>query len=312
MKIRLLVLLIFGLSLQSIANDNFNPIDISGKITDPEGKPLSGVSIQEKGTGNGVVSKEDGTFSISVTDNNAVLVISSIGFATREVGIKGSSVLNISMQRTSDELEKVVVVGYGTQRKIDVTGSVASVNLESMKEIPNTNIGQLLQGQVPGLNVGLSTFAGGTPPINIRGQNTLGGSTTVLIILDGIQYTQSLSSINPDDIASIDVLKDASSTAVYGAQAANGVILITTRKGRNNQKPRIAISSSYSSQKPTENLRPMKLDEYLNNVREAYYNLSYIGPDYTQPNTAFNVNQYVDATMRDGAGNLLPNNFNWW
>src|SRR6185503_18166971 len=119
---------------------------------------------------------------------------------------------------------------------------------------PNTNIGQFLQGTVPGLNVGLSTSAGGTPPISIRGQNTLNGSQAVLIILDGIQYTQSLSSINPDDIASIDVLKDASSTAVYGAQAANGVILITTRKGKYNQKPRISYSGAYTTQKPTVDL----------------------------------------------------------
>src|SRR5690606_6623055 len=112
-------------------------------------------------------------------------------------------------------------------------------------------IGQHLQGTVPGLNVGVATSAGGTPPISIRGRVTLNGNQSVLIILDGIQYTGSLSSINPDDIASIDVLKDASSTAVYGAQAANGVILITSRKGRLNQKPRIAFSTAYTTQTPT-------------------------------------------------------------
>ncbi|MBD0368935.1 MAG: TonB-dependent receptor plug domain-containing protein, partial [Flavisolibacter sp.] len=219
---------------------------------------------------------------------------------------------NVTLTATTQDLVQVVVVGYGTQRKKDVTGSVSSVNLEAMREAPNTNIGQLLQGTVPGLNVGVSTFAGGTPPVAIRGQNTLSGNQSVLIIVDGIQYTQSLSSINPDDIASIDVLKDASSTAVYGAQAANGVILITTRKGRNNQRPRISFSSSYSTQRPTVNLRPMTREEYLQNIKEANRDKAYLGPDYTQPNPAFNVAQYVDPTMRDASGNLLPNDFNWW
>ena len=184
--------------------------------------------------------------------------------------------------------------------------------MEAVRDLPNTNIGQLLQGTVPGLNVGVSTVAGGTPPVNIRGQNSLSGNQNVLIIVDGIQYTQSLSSINPDDIATIDVLKDASSTAVYGAQAANGVILITTRKGRNNQKPRIAFSSSYSTQRPTVGLKPINREEYLRNITEANWDKSYLAPDYTQPNPAFNVAQYVDPTMRDAAGNLLPNDFNWW
>jgi TonB-dependent starch-binding outer membrane protein SusC len=220
--------------------------------------------------------------------------------------------LDVSMKATAGTLEQVVVVGYGTQRKKDVTGSVASVNLEIMKNSPNTNMGQLLQGTVPGLNVGVSTVAGGTPPINIRGQVTLNGSKSVLIILDGIQYNGSLTSINPDDIASIDVLKDASSTAVYGAQAANGVILITSRKGRAGQKPRIAYSGSYSSQRPTVSLRPLNREEYLQRVTDAFWRQAYLGPDYTQPNPAFNLATKVDASMRDASGNLLPNDYDWW
>jgi TonB-dependent starch-binding outer membrane protein SusC len=173
-------------------------------------------------------------------------------------------------------------------------------------------MGQLLQGTVPGLNVGVSTVAGGTPPINIRGQVTLNGNKSVLIILDGIQYNGSLSSINPDDIASIDVLKDASSTAVYGAQAANGVILITSRKGRTGQKPRIAYSGSYSSQQPTVDLIPLNREQYLQRVTDAFWRQAYLGPDYTQPNPAFNLATKVDASMRDASGNLLPNDYDWW
>lgn len=127
-------------------------------------------------------------------------------------------------------LDEVVVVGYGTQRKTDLTGAVIRADIKTLKRSPNSNVLQSLQGNVPGLNIGQVTNSGGTPSMSIRGTNTLGGNKDVLVILDGIIYTSSLSSINPDDIESIDILKDASSTAVYGAQAANGVVMITTKK----------------------------------------------------------------------------------
>jgi TonB-linked SusC/RagA family outer membrane protein len=204
-------------------------------------------------------------------------------------------------------------VGYGTQRKRDVTGAVSSVNLETRRDLPNTNIGQFLQGSVPGLNVGMGTSAGATPPISIRGRVTLNGNQTVLIILDGIQYNGSLSSINPDDIASIDVLKDASSTAVYGAQAANGVILITSRKGRPGPKPRVSFSSAYTHQKPTiGDLRPLKRDEFISYMTENFYDKAYAGPGFTQPNPAFNLADVIDNALRTPTGQLLPNDYNWF
>jgi TonB-linked SusC/RagA family outer membrane protein len=171
----------------------------------------------------------------------------------------------------------------------------------------------MLQGSVPGLNVGVSTVAGGTPPISVRGRVSLSGNQNALIILDGIQYTGSLSTINPDDIATIDVLKDVSSTAVYGAQAANGVILITTRRGRINQKPRINFSSSYGIQKPTVgDRRPFNREEYLAALTEAFYEKAYLGPSFTEPNDTFKIATVVDASMRDASGNILPNDFDWW
>ncbi|MDQ3843762.1 MAG: SusC/RagA family TonB-linked outer membrane protein, partial [Bacteroidota bacterium] len=304
----LLFLMAVLLALPSLAQ---RTITVSGRIIDDKNQPVAGASVVVKGTTTGTSTNNNGEYQITAP-SNGTLVVSSIGFPTKEITVNNQATQNVTLTATTQDLEQVVVVGYGTQRKKDVTGSVSSVNLEAMREAPNTNIGQLLQGTVPGLNVGVSTFAGGTPPVAIRGQNTLSGNQSVLIIVDGIQYTQSLSSINPDDIASIDVLKDASSTAVYGAQVANGVILITTRKGRNNQRPRISFSSSYSTQRPTVNLRPMTREEYLQNIKEANWDKAYLGPDYTQPNPAFNVAQYVDPTMRDASGNLLPNDFNWW
>jgi len=310
-RFNLTLLLIIGLSLQVTAQESPR-LNISGRIMDADGKPLPGVSLLEKGTKSGTTTKEDGSFKIAVTNNDAVLLVSLVGYKTKEIPVAGNPVINVTLEIANRDLENVVVIGYGTQRKKDLTGAVTSVNLEALKDAPNTNIGQLLQGTVPGLNVGISTFAGGTPPINIRGQNTLNGNQNVLIIVDGIQYTQALSSINPDDIASIDVLKDASSTAVYGAQAANGVILITTRKGRNSPQPRISFSSSYAVQNPTVDLKPMNLTQYLQNVTEANWDKSYLGPGYTQPNPAFNVAQYVDPSMRTASGTLQPYNYDWW
>ena len=293
-------------ALPAIAQDK----TVQGRLTTESGSPIAGASVTIKNTNTGTTTNLKGEYTISAP-KGAILVFSNVGFTLKEATVGDGNTINIQLSTVTQSFDEVVVVGYGTRRKKDLTGSVASVNLEAQQNAPNTNLGQYLQGTVPGLNVGLSTYAGGTPPISIRGQNTLSGNQNVLIILDGIQYTGSLSSINPDDIASIDVLKDASSTAVYGAQAANGVLLITTRKGRAGTKPRIAFSSSYSTQRPTVDMRPMNREEYLKNIADAWYNEAYLAPDYTQPNPNFNVANRVDATMKVN-GQILPNDFNWY
>lgn len=288
-------------------------ITVKGRVLKDDGQPVQSATVQIKGTNTGTTSNDNGDYSITAP-GNATLVISAVDFVTQEVKVLNRTAVDIRLVGLDKSLEGVVVVGYGTQKKIDVTGSVSRVNLEAMGNAPNTNIGQFLQGTVPGLNVGVSTFAGGTPPISIRGRVTLSGNQNTLIILDGIQYTGSLSSINPDDIASIDVLKDASSTAVYGAQAANGVILITSRKGKLNQKPRIAFSSAYTTQNPTQSdLRPLNRAEYLEQFKDAFYTQAFTGPDYTTPNPNFNVAAVVDPTMANATRTqVLPNDYDWW
>ena len=283
---------------------------VTGHVINENGLPLA-ASVSVKGGSAGTTTDANGNFSIQAAVG-AKIIISAAEFLPQEFTVGKDNTINATLIRSDKALGEVVVVGYGTQKKIDVTGSVSRVNLEQMGNAPNTNIGQFLQGTVPGLNVGISTFAGGTPPISLRGQLTLGGNRNVLIILDGIQYTGSLSSINPDDIASIDVLKDASSTAVYGAQAANGVILISSRKGKLNQKPRIAYSSAYTSQKPSVNLVPLNREQYLEQFKDAFYTQAFTGPDYTTPNPSFNVATVVDPTMRATPTTVLPNDFNWW
>src|SRR3990170_2214046 len=316
MKIKLLstpvplfvFLLIF--SFQSLSSEA-QQVQIKGKIAGADGTAVGGASVTVKGATTGTSSDADGNYQISAP-SNGTLVFTSVNFVEHEEVIGGRTTINITLQSSNNILSDVVVVGYGTQKKKDVTGSVSSVNLEVMKNSPNTNMAQFLQGTVPGLNVGVSTVAGGTPSISIRGQVTLGGNRSVVIIVDGIQYNSSLSSINPDDIATIDVLKDASSTAVYGAQGANGVILITSRRGRTGQKPRIAYSGAYTSQEPSVDLRPLNREEYLQRVTDAFWRQAYLGPDFTQPNPAFNLATRVDASMRDASGNLLPNDYDWW
>jgi TonB-dependent starch-binding outer membrane protein SusC len=306
------VALLFLLQLMLSKTALGQTLTVKGKVLTEAGSPVEGASVLQKGTTNGTVSDNSGVFSISVP-TGATLVISAVGYGDREVTVKDSRELTVQLTLSDKSLSEVVVIGYGTQRKIDVTGAVASVNLEARRDLPMTNIGQVMQGTVPGLNVGLSTSSGGTPPISIRGRVTLSGNQNVLIILDGIQYTGSLSSINPDDIANIDVLKDASSTAVYGAQAANGVILITSKKGRKSDKPRLSFSSSYTIQKPTiGDLRPYDRDGFIKFMTDNFYDKAYLGPDFKQPNPSFRLQDWIDPVLGTPAAGLQPHNYDWF
>jgi TonB-dependent starch-binding outer membrane protein SusC len=287
---------------------------VNGKITDETGTGMPGVNIVLKGTTQGTTSDVNGDYSIKTSGDDVVLVFTFIGYRTQEISANGKTVIDVSMAPDVESLTEVVVVGYGIQKKSDLTGAVASVPLDNLKEAPNTNIAQFLQGTVPGLNVGVATSSGGTPPISIRGRVSLNGNQNVLIILDGIQYGGSLSSINPDDIASIDVLKDASSTAVYGAQAANGVIILTSKKGKAGERPTISFNTSFTTQTPTVgDFVPKNREQYLEGIRDAFYTQAFTEESgYTEPNPDFNVALFVDASMRDADNNLLPNDYNWW
>jgi TonB-dependent starch-binding outer membrane protein SusC len=191
---------------------------ITGKVTDENGQAIPGTSILEKGTKTGVSASADGTFSIKVSSNKAVLLFSSIGYKSKEAEVNNRTVINISLNSDVSQLGEVVVVGYGTQKKKDLTGSIASADLVAFKESPNVSILQSLKGSLPGLTIGQPTRAGDEASINIRGTSTLNGNTSVLIIVDGIIFNGRLSDISPSDVQSVDVLKDPSSKAVYGCQ----------------------------------------------------------------------------------------------
>jgi len=207
---------------------------VKGKVTDEAGEPLIGVSINVKGTHNGTSSGIDGQFTISVNEKNATLVFSYLGFQNTEVSVSDKSSINVVMKAAAANLQEVVVVGYGTQKKKDVTGSVSSVTADSYKDQPVVTTATALQGRAAGVSISSNTGApGGSMKIRIRGANSINADNNPLIVVDGVALSNvTLQDINVNDIASTDILKDASATAIYGSRGANGVIMITTKSGQ--------------------------------------------------------------------------------
>jgi len=217
---------------------------VSGVVTDNDGNALPVVSIQEKGTTNGVLSDASGAYRINLTTSNPVLIFSFVGYTPQEIAVGTRSVVNVTMALSETGLNEIVVVGYGTQRKESVTGSVASMKGEEMRDVASSNITQALQGRIAGVDMEqTSTKPGATMQIRVRGTRSLNASNDPLVVLDGIPFGGSLGDINPSSIKSIDILKDASATAIYGSRGANGVILITTNKGQTGQKAQFTYNS---------------------------------------------------------------------
>ncbi|RYF81395.1 MAG: SusC/RagA family TonB-linked outer membrane protein, partial [Chitinophagaceae bacterium] len=208
-------------------------IRITGKVTGTANEPLVGVSVTVKGTSVGTTTDANGNYALSVPDEGAVLVFSYVGFNSQEVPVNNRTSINVTLSTSTAELNTVVVVGYGTQRKIDVTGSVSQIKGEEIAKQSVVNPISGLQGKVAGLQITNSGAPGSSPQIRIRGVGTVYGNANPLYIVDGVWFDD-ISFLNPNDIENISVLKDASSEAIYGIRAANGVILITTKKGRNN------------------------------------------------------------------------------
>jgi TonB-linked SusC/RagA family outer membrane protein len=216
---------------------------VSGKITSDKGEALPGVTVVVKGTTNGVTTDASGNYSLTVPDDNSTLVISSVGFTKQEIAVGNRTSLSQSLVAEDQALNEVKVIGYGTQRAEAVTGSVASISGESLREVPVANIGQALQGRLPGVQISQnSSQPGASPQIRIRGTRSLTASNDPLIVLDGIPFPGSLGDINPNDIQSVDILKDASATAIYGSRGANGVVLVTTKGGKKGQKAQVTYS----------------------------------------------------------------------
>lgn len=210
---------------------------IKGRVTDSKNNPIVGVTVFVEGTTNGAVTDIDGVYTLSNVPMGAKLKFSYIGMKTISISVNSRKVLNIKMEEDSEMLDEVVVVGYGTQRKSDLTGSVSQLKADAYENQPVLSTSSALQGRVSGVSISNTSGApGGQIKIRIRGANSVNNDNAPLIVLDGIAMASlGFQDINPYDIASIDILKDASATAVYGARGANGVVLVTTKKGKMGQ-----------------------------------------------------------------------------
>lgn len=234
--------MLLGGTTLAVAND-LNPvvqeqqqsISVTGTVVDQNGEPLMGVNVIEKGTTNGTMTDMDGRFTLSVP-GNATLQISYIGYTTEEVVVNNQTKLNITLKEDSQNLDELVVVGYGVVRKADLAGSVAVLDSKNFKDQPIVQVSDALQGRVSGVQVQNSGVPGGTVKIRVRGSGSINRSNDPLYVIDGIVRESGLTGLNPEDIRSMQVLKDASSTAIYGSRGANGVVLITTKTGKANTR----------------------------------------------------------------------------
>lgn len=255
---------------------------VSGTITG-DGEALIGANVLVKDTNIGTVTDVDGAFTLeNVPDASDILVVSFLGYETQEVSIAGRTVVDINLQVGSALLDELVVVGYGTQKKSDLTGAVVRADIETFREQPNISLFQSLQGTVPGLNIGQVDAAGEDPTIRIRERTSLGGEQQPLIVLDGVIYRGNLVDLNPNDISAVDILKDASSTAIYGSQAANGVILITSKTGKTVGKTSINYQASYTMQDPTKEFRAQGVEGWYDQYVNGFFFDSRFAPDFTE------------------------------
>jgi TonB-dependent starch-binding outer membrane protein SusC len=262
--------LLFVLLFFIISGTAYSQKSITGKVNLPDGSPLPGVSILVKGTSTGTTTDASGNYTLNVPLADAVLVFSFIGYKTVEEGIGSRAVIDVTMAEDQAILEEIVVVGYGTSTKKEVTGSVSTVNGDALVALNPVRIDQALQGQMAGVQISSASGSpGGALNIRIRGITTNGDSNP-LVIVDGIVYgTDGLNALNPQDIESINVLKDGTA-AIYGVRAANGVIIITTKQGKRNSKPTIDFSGYYGMQETAKKINVLNAHEYAVLKNETY------------------------------------------
>ncbi|SDD91889.1 TonB-linked outer membrane protein, SusC/RagA family [Pricia antarctica] len=297
-------------------NENyFQDLPITGTILDGNNQPLPGASIIEKGTSNGTQSDFDGKFEIQVTDENAVLVVSYVGFSTQEIPLAGQTSITISLQEDAAKLDEVVVIGYGTQKKSDLTGAVGSVKAEELAERPAASMNQAMAGKIAGVNVTSgSGRPGGRTVVRIRGNTSVSIANTPLYVVDGVilnavslpNGSTPIDYMNPNDIESIEVLKDASATAIYGARGANGVVMVSTKRGTTTGAGRVNYDVDFSLGTLPKKLSLLNSEEFLRVEEIAYANAEkfdpagWAGGAYTDPTL-----KRTDPRLFDAAGNPL-------
>ena len=267
------------LMLLLVSNSLLAQNRVIGKIINQtDNQPIVGATVQEKGTSTATQTANDGSFAITV-GNNATLVITSVGYEAHEVKLNGRSNISVSLQPAAGSMNEVVVIGYGTQGRSKVTGAISTVDNKTLNEIPAPNLAQALQGRVAGVSVVNNGSPGTQPIVRIRGISSISSSGDPLYVVDGVP-TGDISSFDMKDVESVDVLKDASAAAIYGSRATNGVIIITTNKGKRDSRMRVGVNSYYGVQRVTQRLDLLDREGFMK------YALAYRGtqvPRLTAP-----------------------------
>ncbi|RDV13490.1 TonB-dependent receptor [Pontibacter diazotrophicus] len=290
-------ILILPLFLLSMAGALAQGITVQGRVTDDSGAALPGVTVLLKGTSTAAPTNAEGRYSIDVPTGEGTLVFSYIGFEPKEEPINNRTTIDVQLGADAQALEEVVVVGYGTQKRSDITGSVASVPKDRLSNLPVTDITQAIQGTTAGLNITQgSSVPGSSGGISIRGVNSISANTSPFIVLDGAPFFGQINDVNPNDIESIEILKDASAVAIYGTRGSNGVILITTKRGKTGQ-PRISYNGYYGVEGLANKLEPMSPEAYVQKY-EDYMIAQGLAQTQILPNT-YEVDNYNAGLTTD-------------
>ncbi len=274
-------------------------IQVKSRVVDQDGQPLVGATIKVKGSTGGTVTDLDGNFQLKASAN-AVLVVSYVGYKDREIAVRGRAIIDqIQLSPDNLTLDQVVVVGYGTQKKADLTGSVSIVNAEEMKKVSNSNISTMLEGKVPGVQITTDGQPGADPTVRIRGIGSF-GSTAPLYVIDGVPMGTSIRDFSPNDIATIQVLKDASAGAIYGSRAANGVVIITTKNGQKDQPLKVGYSGYFGIDKISSSVYDvMDADQYSNYIGQACANSNTALPGGYSLDASTGKYKFMDNTNTD-------------
>jgi TonB-linked SusC/RagA family outer membrane protein len=259
------------LMLFSFISFSQNSVSVTGSIVDDKNQPMDGVSVQEKGTKNATTTKKDGSFQLNVSSSKSVLVFTNVGYDAQEIPVGNKSAFTISMVTQESTLQDVVVVGYATVKRKDVTGAVAGINQKDIRSRPVNNALQAMQGKVSGVDITSNERPGQVGSINIRGVRSLTASNSPLFVVDGIPLsTGGIEYLNPNDIETIDVLKDASATAIFGSRGANGVVIVSTKQGKVG-KLQLSLNSSLTTENIQDRAPAMSASESIDFRRWAYY-----------------------------------------
>ena len=273
-------------------------IKVHGVVKDGTGESVIGATVVQKGTGNGTITDFDGNFSLSVP-SDAILTISYIGFATQDIHVNGQNNLSVVLHDNSQTLTEVVVIGYGTMRKSDLTGAIGSLAAKDMENSPVSNIGQAIQGKIAGLQVVDAGKPGDNVSLKIRGLGSI-NNCDPLVVIDGVPTDLGLNSLNMADVERLDVLKDASATAIYGSRGANGVVMITTKKGKDG-KGKLALSANLAIQNATKLPKLLNASQYAALSNDMMNNAGYnANPAWADPSSLGKGTDWVDELFRTG------------